>query len=93
MLTDEACERKLVIVCPANLHPRMERNVLIGWLRQEGDVVRRHEALYVVETRKGVFEVCSEMDGRVQRLLVADGAQVKVGQDIAVIRPVKEADC
>jgi len=79
------------IVRLANLHPRMERNVLVSWLKQEGDPVRRGEPLYLVETRKGVFEVCSEFDGIVERLLVAQGARVVVGQEIGTIRLRAEA--
>jgi len=48
--------------------------------------VRRGEPLYLLETRKGVFEVCSEMDGTVERLLVRDQSPVLVDQEIAVIK-------
>lgn len=74
------------IVRLANLHPRMESNILVSWLKQEGDPVRRGEPLYLVETRKGVFEVCSEFDGIVEQLLVAQGARVVVGQEMGTIR-------
>ena len=70
----------------ANLHPRMVRNVLVSWLKGEGDPVNKGEPLYLVETRKGVFEVCSEVEGTVQELLVPENALVKVNQQIAMIR-------
>ncbi len=75
------------IVRLANLHPRMERNTLVSWLKGEGDSVRKGEPLYLVETRKGVFEVCSEVEGTVEQLLVPQLARVVVDQEIAMIRP------
>lgn len=60
----------------ASLHPRMAGSVLLDWLKQEGDIVRPGEPLYIVETRKGVFEVPSELEGRIGRLLVAKGASM-----------------
>ena len=77
---------ELVVVRLANLHPRMERNTLITWLKREGDRVRRHEPLYVVETRKSTFEVCSEVEGVIDYLLVRQGGKVSVAQEIAIIR-------
>ena len=76
-----------MVVKLANLHPRMEHNTLVSWLKNEGDPVRKGEPLYLVETRKGVFEVCSEVDGTVERLLVPALARVAADQEIAVIRP------
>ena len=70
----------------ANLHPRMVRNVLVSWLKGEGDPVNKGEPLYLVETCKGVFEVCSEVEGTVQELLVPENALVEVNQEIAMIR-------
>jgi len=72
----------------ANLHPRMDDSVLVGWLKQEGDLVRCGEPLYIVETRKGVFEVPSELEGRIAQLLVDTGASVVPGQELALIEPL-----
>ncbi|MDA8216839.1 MAG: lipoyl domain-containing protein [Dehalococcoidales bacterium] len=77
---------ELKVVRLAYLHPRMDRNTLITWLKHEGDYVRRFEPLYVVETRKSTFEVCSEVEGVVDFLLVPQGGKVAVGQEIALIR-------
>ncbi len=78
--------QELAIVRLANLHPRMQRNILTRWLKGTGETVRKGEPLYLVETRKGVFEVCSEVEGIVDRLLVAELALVAVDQEIAAIR-------
>ena len=69
-----------------NVNPRTRRNTLIKWLKREGEPVKQGEPLYIVETHKGVFEVASEFDGTVQKLLVAPGSQVAGLQEIAVIR-------
>ena len=74
------------IVRLPSLHPRMEPAILLQWLKDEGDPVGRGEALYVVETRKAVFELPSEFEGTVERLLVAAGTPVTAGQEIARIR-------
>ena len=76
-----------VVVKLANLHPRMEHNTLVSWLKGVGDPVRKGEPLYLVETRKGVFEMCSEVDGTLQQLLVAEKSHVTANQGIAVIAP------
>ncbi len=80
----------LKIVTLANLHPRMEGSVLLDWLKQEGELVRQGEPLYVVETRKGVFDVPCECEGRIGRLLVARGASVEAGQAIALVGPAPQ---
>ncbi|MHB1415516.1 MAG: lipoyl domain-containing protein [Chloroflexota bacterium] len=82
---------ELTVVRLANLHPRMDHNTIITWLKQEGDFVHRYEPLYVVETRKSTFEVCSEVEGVIDFLLVPQGAKVAVGQEIALIR-VRDGD-
>ncbi|MGQ9681423.1 MAG: lipoyl domain-containing protein [Anaerolineae bacterium] len=79
---------ELKTVRVVNLHPRMEDTVLLDWLKQEGEAVRHGDPLYLLETRKGVFEVPSEHDGCLERLLVAAGAVVAADQEIALIRLV-----
>ena len=82
---------ELQVVRLANLHPRMDRNTIITWLKREGEHVRRHEPLYVVETRKSTFEVGSEFEGVIDFLLVRQGAKVAAQQEIALIRPAQGA--
>jgi pyruvate dehydrogenase E2 component (dihydrolipoamide acetyltransferase) len=77
---------ELRVVRLANLHPRMDRNTIVNWLKREGEQVRRHEPLYVVETRKSTYEVCSEDEGVVDLLLVPQGARVAERQELALIR-------
>ena len=47
--------------------------------------MRKGEPLYLVETRKGVFEVCSEVEGTLRQLLVAEKGPVEANQEITVI--------
>jgi pyruvate/2-oxoglutarate dehydrogenase complex dihydrolipoamide acyltransferase (E2) component len=78
---------EFVVVRLAQLHPRMDRNTIVTWLVGEGAYVRPREPFYVVETRKSTFEVCSEWEGTVERLLVPQGGKVGERQEIALIRP------
>lgn len=80
------------VVRLANLHPHMERNVLVEWLKQEGDPVTKGEPLYLVETRKGLFEVCCELEGTIERWLVPEGSPVAADQEIALLRPVLDQE-
>lgn len=82
---------EIKVVRLANLHPRMDRNTIICWLKREGDYVCRHEPLYIVETRKSTFEVSSEFEGVIDFLLVRQGAKVAAQQEIALIRPSHSA--
>ncbi|MCL5256708.1 MAG: lipoyl domain-containing protein [Chloroflexi bacterium] len=68
-----------------NLNPMLNVS-LAGWLKHEGDFVRRGEPLYIVETRKGAYEVKSDAEGTVERLLVPEGGEVEPGCEIAIVR-------
>ena len=91
MLADGGSGGRLVVISLANLHPRMDRNVIVGRLKAAGDYVKRHEPLYTVETRKGVFEVCSEVAGWVVDWLVGDGQVVGPAADLVVVKLDEEA--
>ncbi len=79
---------ELIIVRLAQLHPRMDRNTIVTWLKREGEQVHQREPFYVVETRKSTFEVCSEWEGTVERLLVPQAGKVSEHQELALIRPL-----
>jgi pyruvate dehydrogenase E2 component (dihydrolipoamide acetyltransferase) len=63
----------------------MEAGVLVEWLKQPGDVVRRGDIIAEVETDKGIIEVEVFTDGVVDRLLVEPGTKVPVGTPLATI--------
>ena len=62
----------------------MESGVIVRWLKQEGDTVARGEPLYELDTDKVTQEVEAEVDGVLQKIVVAEG-EVEVGATIAVI--------
>ena len=62
----------------------MESGVIVRWLKQEGDTVAKGEPLYELDTDKVTQEVEAEVDGVLQKIVVAEG-EVDVGATIAVI--------
>ena len=62
----------------------MESGVIVRWLKQEGDSIAKGEPLYELDTDKVTQEVEAEVDGVLQKIVVAEG-EVDVGATIAVI--------
>jgi len=62
----------------------MESGVIVRWLKQEGDTVSRGEPLYELDTDKVTQEVEAEVDGVLEKIVVAEG-EVEVGTTIAMI--------
>jgi 2-oxoglutarate dehydrogenase E2 component (dihydrolipoamide succinyltransferase) len=55
------------------------------WLKNEGDLVRKDENIFVLETDKATLEVPSPIAGRLTKVLKAKGDRVKVDEVVAVI--------
>ena len=73
------------ILMPA-LSPTMEFGTLSKWLIKEGDTIASGDVLAEIETDKATMEVESIDEGRVAKILVAEGAEeVPVNQMIAVL--------
>ncbi|MFM1814714.1 MAG: hypothetical protein RLZ98_1409 [Pseudomonadota bacterium] len=73
------------ILMPA-LSPTMEEGKLARWLVKEGDGVKSGDVIAEIETDKATMEVEAIDEGRVAKLLVAEGTEgVKVNQLIAVL--------
>jgi pyruvate dehydrogenase E1 component beta subunit len=71
------------ILMPA-LSPTMEEGKLAKWLVKEGDTVKSGDILAEIETDKATMEFEAVDEGRIGRLLVAEGTEgVKVNQPIA----------
>jgi pyruvate dehydrogenase E2 component (dihydrolipoamide acetyltransferase) len=64
----------------------MEAGVLVGWLKQPGESVRRGDIIAEVETDKGIIEVEVFTAGTIEEVLVQPGAKVPVGTVLARIR-------
>jgi pyruvate dehydrogenase E1 component beta subunit len=79
------------ILMPA-LSPTMEEGKLAKWLVKEGDEVHSGDILAEIETDKATMEFEAVDEGRIGRLLVAEGTEgVKVNQPIAMLLQDGEA--
>jgi 2-oxoglutarate dehydrogenase E2 component (dihydrolipoamide succinyltransferase) len=58
---------------------------ILRWLKAEGETVERDEPLFEISTDKVDTEVPSPYAGTVTKILVAEGATVAVGTDVAEI--------
>jgi len=67
------------------LSPTMEEGVLLVWHKNEGDAVNVDDLLAEVETDKATMEFRAFDKGTLLKLLVAAGANVKLGQAVAII--------
>ena len=63
----------------------METGTIVKWLKEEGENVEKGENLLEVETAKVVTEVKSPASGRILKILAPEGAEVSVGDKIAII--------
>ena len=68
------------------LSPTMEEGTLAKWLVKEGDEVKSGDILAEIETDKATMEFEAVDEGRIARILVAEGTDgVKVGAPIAIL--------
>lgn len=72
------------IVMP-QLSDTMHEGTILGWRKQEGDVVKRGDALAEVATDKADLEIESFHEGTLVKILAPQGTTVKVGSIIAMI--------
>jgi len=75
------------------LSPTMEEGTLSKWLVKEGDTVKSGDILAEIETDKATMEFETIDEGKVTKLLVAEGSDgVKVGQPILIIQGEGDED-
>jgi pyruvate dehydrogenase E2 component (dihydrolipoamide acetyltransferase) len=68
------------------LSPTMTEGNLARWLKMEGDAVKAGDVIAEIETDKATMEVEAVEEGKLGKILVAEGAQgVKVNDVIAVL--------
>src|SRR5215813_3396788 len=73
------------ILMPA-LSPTMEEGKLAKWLVKEGQLIKPGDIIAEIETDKATMEVEAVDEGKVSKLLVAEGTEgVKVNTPIAVL--------
>ena len=79
------------ILMPA-LSPTMEEGTLSKWLVKEGDMVTSGDLIAEIETDKATMEVEAVDDGKIGKLLVAEGSEgIKVNTPIAILNDAKES--
>src|ERR1700761_2529803 len=67
------------------LSPTMEEGQISAWHKKVGDAVAVDDLLAEVETDKATMEFRAFDQGTLLKLLVAAGAQVKLGQPVALL--------
>ena len=86
-------KKRLFEITMPKLNPTMNYGMIVRWLKQEGDHVRKGEPLVEIEAEKVSTFIESPVDGILSQILVAEGADVEVGARLAVIEleSIKEA--
>lgn len=69
----------------------MESAVLMEWKVKEGDHVSKGDVIAEVETSKGVIEIEVFEDGIIEKILVPEETESKVGTPLAIIRSSDES--
>jgi pyruvate dehydrogenase E2 component (dihydrolipoyllysine-residue acetyltransferase) len=67
------------------LSPTMEEGVLSAWHKKEGDPIAVDDLLAEVETDKATMEFRSFDQTTLLKILVSAGAEVKLGQPVAIV--------
>ncbi|XP_034951968.1 dihydrolipoyllysine-residue acetyltransferase component of pyruvate dehydrogenase complex, mitochondrial-like [Chelonus insularis] len=71
------------VAMPA-LSPTMTSGTIVKWLKKEGDEINPGDAVAEIQTDKAVMTFEMDEEAILAKLLVEEGAQVEVGQLIAV---------
>jgi len=79
----------MVMPMPEVLMPRLDAGMqsgkIVEWLKKEGEVVKKGEAVVVVEGEKTTFEIEAPESGVLTKILVSVGTDVPVSQPVAII--------
>src|SRR6476646_1714373 len=73
------------IITMPKLSPTMEEGTLAKWTKNEGDKIAPGDFIAEVETDKANMEFPLEDEGVLLKLLVKEGATVKLGDPVAVL--------
>ena len=77
------------VIMPA-LGMAQDTGKIVSWLKSAGDPVKAGDALFEVETDKATMEVESPADGYLTDLQAEAGADVPVGNVIALVSDTAE---
>lgn len=79
------------VIMPA-LGMAMQSGILVSWLKKEGDVVKKGDALIEIETDKTTVEFEAQADGILGGIRASAGQEVPVGETLAwLLAPGEEA--
>src|SRR5579871_4008273 len=78
------------VIMPA-LGMAQDTAILVQWLKREGDTVAKGEPLAEIQTDKATVEIEAPGTGVLANVTAGPGAEVPVGQTIALIRAPNEA--
>ena len=62
----------------------VQEAVLAQWYKKDGDMVKKEEPLFVIETDKVTLEIVAEADG-VLKIMVSEGETVAIGAVVGII--------
>ena len=78
------------VIMPA-LGMAQDTAILVQWLKREGEAVTKGEPLAEIQTDKATVEIEASATGVLANVSAAAGAEIPVGQTIAVILAANEA--
>lgn len=78
-------------VAMPRLDPGMQSGKIVEWLKNEGDHVEENVPIVRIEGEKTTFEVNSPGAGLIRKILFEPGADIQVGQTIALVGESDEA--
>jgi pyruvate dehydrogenase E2 component (dihydrolipoamide acetyltransferase) len=79
-----------VAVIMPELGESIVEGTIVRWLKQEGESVQEDEPIVEIMTDKVNTELPAPASGILQQILAAEGATVKVGQELALIAAASE---
>lgn len=79
------------IILP-KLGTNIEEGIIIEWKKSEGEPLKKGEVLLVVETSKAIFDVESEHEGVLRRIISRGGETVSFTQPVGILTERADED-
>lgn len=68
----------------------MEKGIITEWCKKEGEKIAKGEPLLLIVSMKAIVEIEAPASGTVDEILVPEGSEVPVGEEIAIITEPEE---
>jgi len=81
--------KELEVIVP-KLYEDLEAGVLVEWFKREGDYIKIGDIIFSLETEKSVFEIESEFEGCLKKIIIGNGNDVKPLDIVGIISSEKE---